>query len=148
MAKQIPDEMKREGRPIDPVFESEEDLYIRFSSVVGKKPSISSIRCPDQSVNRSKYSEAEWVILPPFSDWGYGAFKVEDIPPKIIRQQGYPYDFRVKHDPFQENYSHSEIRAYVNGTRRKKIDNKNVKLYFRMRISQKTELLGFPSKLK
>ncbi len=85
MAKQIPDEMKREGRPIDPVFESEEDLYIRFSSVVGKKPNISRIQCPDQSVNRSKYSEAEWVLLPTFSDWGYGVFKIGDIPDSINR---------------------------------------------------------------
>ena len=145
MAKQIPDEMKREGRPIDPVFESEEDLYIRFSSVVGKKPNISRIQCPDQSVNRSKYSEAEWVLLPTFSDWGYGVFKIGDIPDSINREKGDPYDFRVKHDPFEENYSHCEIRGYVNGSRRKKINNHGVKLHFRMRISQKTEILGFPS---
>jgi len=148
MAKQIPEEMKREGRPIDPVFESEEDLYIRFSSVVGKKPSISSIRCPDQSVNRSKYSEAEWVLLQTFSDWGYGVFKVGDIPDSINREKGDPYDFRVKHDPLEENYSHSEIRAYVNGARQKQIKNKKVKQYFRMRIIQKTAILGFPSNVK
>lgn len=148
MAKQIPDEMKREGRPIDPVFESEEDLYFRFTSVVGKKPNVRDIHCPDQSVNRSKYSEAEWVLLPDFLDWGYGVFKVGDIPDSITRPIGDPYDFMVEHDPPEENYSHCEIRAYVNGTRRKNIDNRNVKLYFRMRISQKTEILGLPSNLK
>lgn len=144
MAIQIPDEMYRQGRPVDPDFESEEDLYIRFRSVVGERPNISDIQCPNHSVNRSKFSQAEWVLLPTFSDWGYGAFKVKDIPDTIIRQEGDPYDFMVEHDPLDENYSHCEIRSYVNGVRRNKINNNMVKLYFRMRISQKTQILGFP----
>jgi len=146
MDKKLPEGMHRRGRPIDPLFESSEELYLRFRTVLNDKPNVSEIRCPNQSVNRAKYSEAEWVLLPSFLDFGYGAFKVKDVPEKIERPEGNPYRFKVEHDPIDENYSHCELRAYVNNIRQNTIQNKQVKLTFRMRISQKTTIIGYPKK--
>ncbi len=145
MVTQIPDEMLRQGRPVEPDFETDEDLYIRFLSVVGKKVDISNIRCPNQSVNRSNYSEPEWVLLPNYRHFGHGVFKVADIPTPIDRPDADPYEFIVDHDPQDNNYSHCEIRAHVNGVRRNRITNRSVKLKFRMHLSQKIRILSFPN---
>src|SRR5665648_111758 len=82
----IPQEMFRNGRPIDPIFLADEELYIRFDRIDGENVDPACIKAPVQSVNRSKYSKAEWVLLaryPQFLDWGYGSFKVGDIPEAI-----------------------------------------------------------------
>jgi hypothetical protein len=46
----IPDQMFRKGRPIDPVFPLEEDLYIRFDQVDGKRVHPMCIRYPDPPI--------------------------------------------------------------------------------------------------
>ena len=78
--------MFRNGRHRDPVFLPNEELYIRFDKIAGENVDPACIKVPVQSVNRSKYSKAGWVLLaryPKFLDWGYGSFKVSDIPESI-----------------------------------------------------------------
>lgn len=144
MPVDIPDEMHRRGRSPQNNFSLEEDLYIRFEKVTGDQVAIGPIRCPDQSVNRSRYSEPGWVLLPGHSHWGFGTFKVQDIPTPMERDAGDPYEFIITHDPEEENYSHSEIRAFSNGTRFEKIKNKKIKLTFRIQLSQKVQINKLP----
>ncbi len=144
MPVEIPDEMLWRGRELDNDFPLNEDLYIRFENVTGQNADVASIRCPDQSVNRSRYSRPEWVLLPSCLNWGYGSCKVRDIPPAIVRPEGASYEFRIRHDPEELNYSHSEIRAYRNEIRIKKIENKKYRLEFRIRLSQKIIIIKLP----
>ena len=141
----IPDEMRRKARPVDPNFSPDEDLYIRFQNLDGEKINPLDIRYPDQSVNRSKYSQPEWVLLPKFEDWGYGAFEVRDVPPSITSETNVTHYLAVEHVPLDENYSHSEVRSYKNGKRVKQKQRK-VGLLFRVRISQRARVLKKPSK--
>ncbi len=117
MNNSIPQEMFRNGRSADQTFNQDEGLYIRFNVISGGKVDVTCIRCPNQSVNRSKYSRPEWVLITNcmrFLNWGCGAFFVEEIP-NLIRSSGsggVDYHFRIFHDSIERNYSHSEIRAY------------------------------------
>lgn len=138
--------MYRNNRPVDPAFLPEEDLYIRFNAMEGQRVDPLCIRCPDQSVNRSKYSEPEWVLLdsyPKFVGWGYGAFKVRDVPENIDSGGGVVYEFSVDHDPLDDNYSHSEVRAYRDGERTSK-KNKPILIKFRLQISRKIRIDRVP----
>jgi hypothetical protein len=110
----IPIEMFRNGRPIDPNFLPDEELYIRFDRIDGENVDPACIKAPVQSVNRSKYSRSEWVLLaryPQFLDWGYGSFKVSDIPESITSEFNITHFYKVEHVPLDDNYSHSEVRA-------------------------------------
>jgi hypothetical protein len=142
----IPQEMFRNGRPIDPNFLPDEELYIRFDRIDGKNVDPACIKAPVQSVNRSKYSRAEWVLLaryPQFLDWGYGSFKVSDIPESITSEFNITHFYKVEHVPLEDNYSHSEVRAYKNGelVRRK---NDAIRLKYRVILSQKIIILRMP----
>jgi len=142
----IPREMFRNGRPIDPVFLPDEELYIRFDRIDGENVDPACIKAPVQSVNRSKYSKAEWVLVaryPQFIDWGYGSFKVCDIPESITSEFGITHFFKVEHAPLDDNYSHSEVRAYKNGelVRRK---NDVIRLKYRVILSQRIIILKMP----
>ena len=104
------------------------------------------IRAPVQSVNRSKYSKPEWVLLaryPQFLHWGYGSFKVSDIPESITSEFGITHFFKVEHVPLDDNYSHSEVRAYKNAelVRRK---NDAITLKYRVILSQRIIILKKP----
>jgi hypothetical protein len=142
----IPHEMFRNGRPIDPNFLPDEELYIRFDRIDGENVDPACIKAPVQSVNRSKYSRAEWVLLaryPQFLDWGYGSFKVSDIPESITSEFNITHFYTVEHAPLDDNYSHSEVRAYKNGelVRRK---NDAIRLKYRVILSQKIIILKLP----
>lgn len=142
----IPQEMFRNGRTIDPIFLPDEELYIRFDKIDGENVDPACIRAPIQSVNRSKYSQAEWVLLaryPQFLDWGYGSFKVRDIPESIKSEFNITHFFKVEHAPLDDNYSHSEVRAYKNGepVRRK---NDAIRLKYRVILSQRIIILKMP----
>lgn len=149
MSSCIPSELHRSGRGIDPNFTNDEDLYLRFKYILNNIPSPSEIRCPDQSVNRSKYcSRPEWVLLPTFQDYGYGSLKVRDVPARLVSAGGVGYNFRPEHAPEEENYSHTEIRAYreSDSKRIKKIKgNKRLKMEFRMQICESVIILRYPS---
>jgi hypothetical protein len=141
----IPDEMFRKGRPIVSLFSPEEDLYIRFNQVDGNKVHPMCIRYPNQSVNRGNYSDPDWVLIPKskFWDWGYGAFKVKDVPKALISVGGARNNLTVEHDPLEENYAHTEIRAYKNSIRVKN-PNKSILAKFQVRLSQKIHILRLP----
>ena len=142
----IPQEMFRNGRPIDSVFSPDEELYIRFDRTDGKNVDPGCIRAPVQSVNRSKYSKAEWVVLanyPKFLNWGYGSFKVCDVPESITSEYGITHFIKVEHDPLDDNYSHSELKAYKNGELvKRKYDA--IRLKYRVILSQRIIILRMP----
>jgi hypothetical protein len=142
----IPQEMFRNGRPIDPVFRLDEKLYIRFDRIDGKNVDPACIMAPVQSVNRSKYSKAEWVLLakfPKFINWGYGFFRVSDVPQSITSEFDITHYFKVEHVPEDDNYSHSEVRAYKN---EKPVKHKNdaIRLKYRVMLSQRILILKLP----
>ena len=143
--EEIPEEMYRRGRPKDLVFLPEEGLFIRFNQFEGKKVHPLCIRYPNQSVNRGKYSKPEWVLIPEskFGCWGYGTIKVEDIPKSLISTGGVINNLTVKHDPFEDNYSHSEIRAYRNSDSVKN-PTKSIRSKFRVKFSRKIQILKKP----
>jgi hypothetical protein len=150
MRKLIPPEMCGRKRPLDPCFSPEEYLYIRFKELLGDMPSPSGIRIPNQSVNRSKHGgQPEWVLLPDWLNWGYGSFKVADIPPFLMSDSGQVrFNFRVEHDPKECNYYHSEIRAYrdtdVQPLTKISGKNKEMKATFRMIIAERIQPLKMP----
>ena len=142
----IPQEMFRNGRPIDPIFLQDEKLYIRFDRIDGKNVDPACIRAPIQSVNRSKYSKAEWVLLdnyPKFLNWGYGSFKVWDVPESITSEFNITHFYKVEHAPLDDNYSHSEVRAYKNGELVKR-KNDAIRLKYRVILSQRITILKVP----
>ncbi len=65
---------------------------------------------PAFSVNREKYSTATDVILN-HPDNGILAFRVADIPQKLLALDSRSFHFGVEHDPEEQNYAHSEVRA-------------------------------------
>ncbi|MFZ0052557.1 MAG: hypothetical protein WAK96_12350 [Desulfobaccales bacterium] len=123
----------------------EEGLYIRFQSVERNEVPISEIKFPDQSLNRARYSEAHWVLIPIFHNWGYGIIKVRDVPREISLPSGKTNTCRIEHAPEEENYSHCEVRAYKNGMR---VNNNNkdkqLGLKFRENFRRKIEISKYP----
>jgi hypothetical protein len=147
MQAQLPDEMLRKGRPPNSNFSPTEKLYIRFYALNERgKVNPSCIRCNGQSVNRSRYSKPEWVLLPCYQKWGYGSFQVRDIPDDIISGNGVPIEFRVQHEPEDKNYSHSVIYPYKLNVRYVNV-KKGPKLQFRTRLSQKIRVIKSPDEV-
>jgi hypothetical protein len=106
----------------------------------------SQIKYDNQSVNRSKYSKPKWVLYPNYFDWGYGSFKVREIPDDIILPGGKKIEFRVVHEPKEENFSHSVIYPYTNGDRYKQLKRKiSTKMEYRIKLSQRIKILKYPS---
>lgn len=146
-----PREMFRNGRPLDPVFEPTEDLYLRCSAehvdVEQKHALPLAVTFTNQSVNRGKYSKPEWVLVPRWFDWGIAAFTVQDVPESLSSEGKVRYDFKVEHDPLEDNYAHSEIRTYKGGRYEpdagKKV-TKQVKLRFRTSLCEKARLIRLP----
>jgi hypothetical protein len=85
----------------------------------------SCVSFPDQSVNRQAFSRPFDVLLPePGTSYaasifkGVLRFKASSIPLRLQRQdQSEICTLEVAHDPVAHNYSHTEIRAMVNGDR-------------------------------
>lgn len=104
----LPPGMLQNNRQADQDFNPEEDLYWRF-----KEFNPLAFKLVNQSTNRSKHGcQPEWILIPCYKTYGYGVFKVRDIPPLKITSGNVRYDFQVEHDPMEFNYCHSEIRAY------------------------------------
>jgi hypothetical protein len=110
--------MYRKGRPVDAEFLPSELLYYRISVTgpIGSRPDGVDIRLPEDSVNRGKYSEPGDVLFPEYFHLGVAEFPVSKIPAprSFTDQQGNTrdYELKVEHDPEEENYAHSEVRAF------------------------------------
>jgi len=65
-----------------------------------------------QSVNRGDFSEPEDVLFSEtgrYNGLGVVGFSVADIPERVDQPQGPGYVFFMRHEPEDNNYSHSEI---------------------------------------
>lgn len=141
MDNAIPEEMRRNGRPIDPDFHPTESLYIRLPGKNRKKADIADIRLPIQSANRSKYGKPEWVLLPSYVDDSVGAVEVEHVRIEGTSKGSVHYELRVEHVPEENNYAHSEIRTYKKGVQlgnnEKNKINYGLRQELRRRIAEK-----------
>lgn len=121
----VPEEMRRKGRPEDPHFDDDEELYRRFPPeyLDGQSIALEALELPDMSVNRQKHGPPHWLLLDEqFAGWGVLAFEVRHIPAEIIQDGVTTYTFGPKHRPLKNNYPHSEVWAYRDGVH---IDAKN-----------------------
>lgn len=147
---EIPYRLLRGNRPLDPDFDEREVLFHRFNKLIDVDEHIypSSIRFPDFSVNRSKYSEPYDILIPKYFDWGIFSFQVKDIPDPISipGDKLTLYQFNAEHVPLEENYSHSEVRTSKDGVYVKdmKIKNKIIKKTFRFKLSDKATIIKYP----
>ncbi|MBF0510554.1 MAG: hypothetical protein HQK57_16745 [Deltaproteobacteria bacterium] len=143
----IPYELFRRGRPVDHLIDPEEELYIRFEEVTKGFVELGCIKCPDQSVNRSKYSRPEHVLLPNFFNLGYGSIKSSDIHEVVETPPGEPRYFRSEHDPLEDNYSHAEIRAYKENEHKNrvtKIGSRILRTKFKSILQKKIKIIKMP----
>jgi hypothetical protein len=132
---QYPEELIRNGREVDPVFLPDELLYYRIVRLEGNRVNPIDIPFTDDiaggkikcalSVNRGKYSQPHHVLYskyPKHINDGVVKFSVRDIPEAIEHVEEHTIlNFRVEHDPLEDNYSHSQIRAFRDGVRVKPI---------------------------
>ena len=144
----IPERMRRNGRPVDPNFPDDEPLYMRCKAefIQGNRLSPLVIQgtgfphMPDQSVNRGKYSEPGDVLIPSWPGWGIAGFQVADVTFKISMPDpdNRSYRFQVLHTPEEENYAHSEIGAF-NGESNTRVNDipKTIRKEFRTTLHQR-----------
>lgn len=99
-----------------------------------------------QSVNRGKYSKPSDVILPDGLSksrqlylWGVVYCVRKTLPAPIKDGRGEEYRFTVEHDPQENNYSHSELRAYKDDERREEV-SASVKKKYRLALAFKLQL--------
>lgn len=152
-----PQRLRINGRGLDNTFEPDERLYVRLMNIDQETNQLDfgDIRCPDQSVNRGKYSipqDVLWCKSQYLNDSGYGFFSVKQVPTSLKDGTGQVVYFFVEHDPIKEddkyleNYSHSEVRAYQNGERQKKV-SRHIKIIFRQTIAELVSVLCLPQRV-
>ena len=127
------------------MFTREEPLYYRVKEFdIQGKVNVDEIRCPDTSVNRGKYSQPKHVLyasLPKFLRHSVAQFQVGQIPPQLRTGDDRTIDFRIEHDPTtqsattDENYAHSEVRAFDGGERKNRL-SQFVAKHYRMKLRQ------------
>jgi len=142
----IPERLRRRGRPVDDTFEAEEQLYraCRREHVVETRLLPAAISFRDWSLNRGKYSEPEDVLIGR-EGFGIAKFKVGDVPTSLCSATGNIFDFRVEHAPEEDNYSHSRIIVGRDGTFRHNLDvPSQVKKSFRQILSDKLTIIQQP----
>lgn len=111
-----PARMRRNGRPVDPIFEGSEKLFRRYTSkhiVSGSFTGLGLSFRNAPSVNRHKYSKAKDVLFSEsdeFANWGVVSFEVREIPSPLPPQNP-RYHLAPKHVPLEDNYAHSEIHC-------------------------------------
>ena len=144
----IPDELIRNGRSANQNFAQTEQFFFRFHKLDAGKVPIQSIRCPDQSTNRSQYClNHEWVLLPNYQGWGVAALMFRDLPAAMTTSGKVRFEFGAVHDPQENNYSHTELSVIKNSIRvrsQSKI-NDQIRLEYRMAIANRLLLLKNPS---
>lgn len=119
-----PRRMYRRERLPDPQFNPREPMYIRCASNHLQRTSDARrllptfIRASGQSLNRGKYSFCFDVLLPGAQQaslqWlycGVAFLQVSEVPNQL-QFSATATAFRVEHLPDDDNYGHSEIRAY------------------------------------
>jgi hypothetical protein len=144
---ELPHEMLRRGRPPDTEgFRDEEELFRAFDADAWEDDGIAidAIGLPDLSVNWGKHGPAEWLLLLDcFAGCGVGAFRVADVPKEIEHLGVAVYRFDLAHDPTENNYPHSVIRAFEPDGRhiedRREL-NPQVHLRWRNRLRQRIKL--------
>lgn len=135
--------MYQRDRPIQPDFAVEETLYLRYLAAhfVGENLRPEAIRFTKTSVNRGSLSQPEDVLFDEGGKYnGLGAveFLVSDVLGVVEQPNGPPYDFFMRHMPFENNYSHSEIWCdSVPATGDYKEPSRTVKAEFRIRLCQR-----------
>lgn len=118
-----PAELLFNGRKPDQTFAPGELLFYRAEQLdsQGKIGSV-DVRAPNTSFNRNKYSKPVHVLyarLPQFLSWSVLEIRVDQIPQELEHPDGRKFQFRTVHDPVgppdepEENYAHTEIRAFL-----------------------------------
>lgn len=112
----IPDRLKRNGRPVDNQFSSEERLYRRITSEsLESDDSLTkmAVKFPRCSVNRGKYCEHPTdVLYPDYFHLGVASYTVGSIPKELILEQNHDnrrFAFNVQHVPCENMYPHSHV---------------------------------------
>jgi hypothetical protein len=124
-------------------FDSGEFLCLRYGREDFVKGQLApgGIRFPKTSVNRGSLSQPEDVLFAEdgkYNGLGVVEFTVSDIPSSVAQDTGPTYLFFMRHVPFTDNYSHSEIwsdQAPATGDYRE--PSKTVKLKFRIHLCQR-----------
>lgn len=123
MNGKTPQDLYWSGRVPDQVFLPDELLYFRVPGFNEHgNVDAAHIPFPDTSVNRSKYSSPEHLLLvryPQFIDQKVAQFFVRDIPSSAVSgDKKRTFDIKIVHDPvrppeeLEENYAHSEIQSF------------------------------------
>lgn len=149
--------MSRRDRPIDPNFQATEFLY-RRCAIKDIDPQHSNRLYPDQiafypnwSLNREKYSQWDDVLYPDYTDHGVVRFRVEDVPSELSSDGGILYQWELRHQPLEDNYSHSEVWSFKAKVHIPNEGNPNVKLpsiikkKFRQLLSERAEVINAPA---
>ena len=109
--------MLRSGRPEVPTFAPDESLYYRCNKaeVNGDALLHSAIHIPCSSVNRGggDFGPPDDVTVD-YPGFGVARLFAGNMPAPVA-VEGRKFDFRVAHVPMDDNYAHSEIRAYRDG---------------------------------
>jgi hypothetical protein len=94
------------------------------------------------------FSEPGDVLLPENRRaWAVARFRVRDVPGGAfqtapVERGGRTITFGVEHDPLDDNYAHSELRAYVDGEFHENARvSTGVKKAFRARLAPKLEII-------
>ena len=143
---ELPNRLRRNGRPEDQKFLAEERLFRRYrrEDYIDNQFSGLGFAFPKQSVNRAKYSNPEDVLFSTaseFEGWGVLYFRVQDLPLRFPTDTA-RYTFYPKHVPEDEMYPHSEVwcdslpqtGAYVEPA------SKSVRKLFRAFMSQRVKV--------
>ena len=141
--------MYRNGRDVDDVFDPLEQLYQRFEAdaLLDRIVLPQAFRFPKQSVNRSKFSIPEWVLFDEegrYDGFGVLAYTPANLPKNLSTGDGTKtFLFFPKHDPLEDNYSHSEIWHSPNPPHK---PNDTIKRQFRNHMSQNSEIVIMPKR--
>ena len=133
--------MYRRDRGAVQEFHPDELLYMRYmrEHFLDGELLPTAIRSQlKQSVNRSRFSEAEDVLFSEtgaFNGVGVVAFRVRDIPQRVEQPEGPTFVFFMRHEPEDTNYSHSEIWAdHEERTGEFRRPSRTVSLSFRIQL--------------
>jgi hypothetical protein len=135
--------MYQRQRPVLPDFDAGESLYLRYGreDFVGGQLALGAIRFPKMSVNRGSLSEPEDALFAEdgkYNGLGVVEFRVSDIPRRVAQERGPSYVFFMRHVPYSDNYSHSEIWSdQETQTGNYREPSKTVKLRFRIHLRQR-----------
>ena len=135
--------MYQRDRQVLPDFDGAELLYLRYchGNFVKGQLAPAAIRFPKTSVNRGSLSEPEDALFAEdgrYNGLGVVEFMVSDVPPRIEQEQGPDYVFFMRHVPYHDNYSHSEIwSGQAQRTDDFRAPSKTVKLKFRIYLCKR-----------